>query len=50
MLESGKESSSFILIYKLYCRDPSLREHVARILQWHMTRIVIQVTLIRIFL
>ena len=32
------------------CRDPSLREHVARILQWHVALIVIRVTLIRIFL
>ena len=32
------------------CRDPSLREHVARILQEHVARIVIRVTLIRIFL
>ena len=41
-----------------FCRDPSFREHVARILQWHvtrilqwhMTRIVIRVTLIRVTL
>ena len=46
------------IFFIIPCRDPSLQEHVARILQWHvarilqwhMARIVIRVILIQIFL
>ena len=50
-------SSLASTIYLLYSHmgviivgTPLSKKHVARILQWHMARIVIQVILIRIFL